>query len=352
MGGHGFTRIRQIRYRMPTRTSYPTKGWRGACSHGHDMVIGGIAVGPLLKKVGRNIVATDVLGLSAQTAYYFFFSLFPLFLFATPLLALLGDKRGTVGFIMTQVAQAVPTDAYRLIDGVVNEVVFAKGAPGIMSLGALLTLWAGSNVFSALTDTLNHAFGATDTRPWWKKTLIACLFVIGSSIGGLLATVVLLDGENVVRMIANSVGLGTTTKIVWTIIQFPLAIAFIVLLAWAIYFVLPNLRMTWGESLLGAVLATLAWLIVTLAFRLYVQHFGSYSRMYGTIGAVIVLLIWMYLTMLAVLSAGVVAAEVHGELSGRRTPGDRGRGKPKGRKAATARDLGVHVAPRAARGAD
>jgi membrane protein len=316
------------------------------------MTIGGIAVGSLLKKVGRNILATDVLGLSAQTAYYFFFSLFPLFLFAAPLLSLLGDKRTTVDLIMAQMADALPSDAYRLIAGVVNDVVFAKDAPGVISLGALLTLWAGSNVFSALTDALNRAFGVTDTRSWWKKTLIACGFVIGASIVGLIATVVLLDGENVVRRVADFVGLGTTTKVVWTIIQFPLAIVFIVLLAWAIYFVLPNLRMTWGEALLGALLATLLWIVVTLAFRLYVQHFGNYNRMYGTIGAVVVLLIWMYLTMLAILSAGVVAAEVHGELSGRRTPGDTGRGKPRGRKADTARDLGVHAAPRAARGTD
>jgi membrane protein len=298
------------------------------------------------------MLATDVLGLSAQAAYYFFFSLFPLVLFATPLLSLLGDKRTIVDGILALAAEAVPADAYRLIAGVVNDVVFAKGAPGVISLGALLTLWAGSNVFSALTDTFDHAFGVTETRPWWKKTLIACGFVIGGSIAGLIATVVLLDGENVVQMIAKFAGLEHTTKIVWTIVQFPLAMLFIVLLAWAIDFVLPNLRLTWREALLGAVVATTLWIVVTLAFRLFVQHFGTYNEVYGTIGAVVVLLIWMYLTMLAILGAGVLAAEVHGELSGRRTPGDTHRGKPRGRKAEVAREVGVHIAPRAARGAD
>ncbi len=307
------------------------------------MTIGGIQVGALLKKVGRSMLATDVLGLSAQTAYYFFFSLFPLILFSAPLLSLLGDKRETVDLIMAKVAPAVPLDAYKLIAGVVNDVVFAKGAPGAMSVGALLTLWAGSNVFSALTDTLNRAFAVTDTRPWWRKTVIAFGFVIGAAIVGLVATIVLLDGENVIHGIAGIVGLGDTSKVVWTIVQFPVAIAFVILLTWAIFYVLPDLRMTWGEALLGALIATTLWLIVTLAFRLYVQHFGSYSRMYGTIGAVIVLLVWMYLTMLSVLTAGVVAAEIHGELSGRHTPGDSRRGKPHGRKAETARELGVRT---------
>lgn len=309
------------------------------------MRIWGIAVGPLLKKVVRSIRATDVLGLSAQAAYFFFFSLFPIVLFATPLISVFGDKRTTVDLIMAEVARVVPGDAYRLIAGVVNDVVFAKDAPGIISLGALLTLWAGSNVFSALTNALNHAFAVQETRPLWKQTSIACGFVIGASIVGVLATVVLLDGENVVQVIANFAGLGTRTKILWTIIQFPLAVFFIIFLNWAIYFVLPNLRLTWREALLGSVIATALWIVVTLAFRLYVQHFPNFNKVYGTIGAVVVLLTWMYLTMLAILSAGVWAAEVHGELSGRRTPGDTHRGKPRGRKAEVAREVGVEVAP-------
>ncbi len=289
------------------------------------MTVGGIAIGALLRKVGRSILATNVLGLSAQTAYYFFFSLFPLLLFATPLLSLAGDKRTVVDFLMTEMGKTVPLDAYRLLSGFVNDVIFAKGAPGIVAVGAVFALWAGSNVFSTLTDTLNRAFGVQESRPWWKRTLLALAFVAGASILGLVAAVVLIDGENIVQLIAHAVGLGRTAKEVWTIIEFPIAVGFIGLLTWAIYFVLPDLRLTWREALLGAAIGTTAWVVTTLAFRLYVQHFGSYNKTYGTIGAVMVLLIWMYLTMLAILSAGVFAAEVHGELSGRRTPGDRHR---------------------------
>jgi membrane protein len=288
------------------------------------MTIGGVAVGPFLKQVGRNIIATDVLGYAAQTAYYFFFSLFPLFLFITPLLSLVGDKRKTVGVVLEQLAEIVPSDAYHLIAGVVNDVVFAKGAPGVISLGAILALWAGSNVFSSLTDALDHVFGRTETRSWWRTTLVACAFALGASIVGVVATVVLVDGESVVTYIANFVGLGATATLTWTILQFPLAIGFVVLLGWAIYYVLPNLRLSAGEALVGALFATGLWILVTLAFRAYVQHFGAYNKMYGTIGAVVVLLIWMYLTMLVILTAGVVAAAVHGERSGRGLSRERG----------------------------
>ena len=93
------------------------------------MTIAGIQVGALLRKVGRSMLATDVLGLAAQTAYYFFFSLFPLILFSAPLLSLLGNKRETVDSIMAKVAPAVPADAYTLIAGVVNDVVFVLTWP-------------------------------------------------------------------------------------------------------------------------------------------------------------------------------------------------------------------------------
>ncbi len=275
-----------------------------------------------LKRVWHNIVETDVFGLAAQTAYFFFFSLFPLLLFSAPLLSLVGAKQQTVGVIMQAIAESVPPDAYLLVQSVVDDVVFGKNAPGILSVGAILTLWAASNVFSALASALNHAFAVTESRPYWKRLLMCLAFAIGASIVGVVATVVLLDGENVIHGIARIVGLGHTTRIVWTVLQFPIAVGFVVLLAWAVYFILPDLRLSGREALVGAVVGTLAWLVVTLAFRVYVQHFGVYNKTYGTIGAVVVLLTWMYLTMLSVLSAGVLAAELHALHTGKLTAAD------------------------------
>jgi membrane protein len=276
----------------------------------------------LIGRVWRNIVATDVIGLAAQTAYYFFFSLFPLLLFTAPMLSLVGDKEQTVSIVMQAIARSVPPDAYLLIQGVVNDVVFAKNAPGVLSVGAILTLWAGSNVFSALSDALNHAFAVPETRSWWKRTLISGAFVIGAGIVGAIATIVFLDGENVVDAIAGFVGLGSTARVIWTVLQFPITAGFVTVLAWAVYYVLPNLRLSSREAFIGAIAATVSWIVVTLAFRLYVRHFGNYNKTYGTIGAVVVLLTWMYLTMLSVLGAGVLAAELHSRRTGKATGAD------------------------------
>src|SRR5690242_18113496 len=142
------------------------------------MVVLGYRVGALAKKTLKETLDDNLLGLSAQTAYYFFFSLFPLLLFVAPLLSLIGNKQQTFKMFTDQFQQVVPTEGWELIGGVIKDVVYAKNAPGLMSVGALLAVWAGSNVFSALIDALNVAYNVRDTRPWWKKKLIAVASVV------------------------------------------------------------------------------------------------------------------------------------------------------------------------------
>ena len=276
------------------------------------MVVLGRNVGPLLKKTGKEISEDNVLGLAAQLAYYFFFSLFPLMLFLTPLVGLIGDKEENYALIMGQLATVVPASAYEMLDGVLREIVFEPSAPGIMSIGALLALWAGSNIFNNMIDALNRAFDSTERRPWWKKRLLAVAAVLASGAIVLTATIVMLFGEQLVGWLGDRLGLGESTRLVWTVLQYALAFALLVGLAWAIYYFLPNVhRQDARHVLVGAVVATVLWIVVTLAFRFYVQNFGSYNKTYGTIGGVIVMLTWMYLTMLVLLAGGELVAELH-----------------------------------------
>ena len=275
------------------------------------MEIKGYRLGPLLKKVGSEIVDDDVIDLAAQTAYYFFFSLFPIFLFLAPLLALVGDKRKTFTFLLDQLARAVPADAFQLVQKVVADVVFAPSAPGVVSIGALLALWSGSNVFSGLMASLNIVYDLPqDTRPYWKRKLLAlgCLLGVGALF--VTATVVLLIGPNVVDWIGDRIGLGSTARALWNFAQFPIAAILVSATAFVIFKVLPDAKQRNGQVLIASVVTTVLWLIVTVAFRIYVQRFGDYNKTYGTIGAVIVLLTWMYLSSLVLLSGGELAAEL------------------------------------------
>ena len=275
------------------------------------MIIKGYRVGPLVKATAKEVLADDIMGLAAQTAYYFFFSLFPLFLFAAPLLALVGDKQRIIDRVMGQLAGTLPGDAIELVRGVVQDVVFAEGAPGLVSIGAFLAAWAGSNIFNGLIDALNRAYDITETRKWWKKRLIALASVIAAGLVLLAATTVMLGGEAIIEWIGDQLALGEGAVTVWKILQYPIALVMLVGTAWMIYYFLPNLRQDRKQVLVGAIVATVLWVIVTLIFRAYVVNFGSYSKTYGTVGGVIALLTWMYLSMLVLLVGGELNAEIH-----------------------------------------
>ncbi len=275
------------------------------------MTILGYRVGPLVKKTGQEILGDNVLGLAAQTAYYFFLSLFPLLLFVAPMIGVFGNKERTFATLLAQLRTAVPADAFGIVEQVIKDVVLSPNAPGVMSVGALLALWAGSNIFSALMDALNTAYGVKETRPFWRRKLIALACVIAA--GGVLltATITLVAGGNIVDAVGDRIGLGGTARALWTVIPPLLALGALVGVAWAIYYFLPNLKQNRKQVLAGAVVVTALWIVVTLGFRFYVQNFGSYNKTYGAIASVIVLLTWMYLSMLVLLTGGELNSEIH-----------------------------------------
>jgi membrane protein len=275
------------------------------------MAIKGYRVGPLLKRTGQEILDDNVLGLSAQSAYYFFFSLFPLLLFTTPLIGLFGDPQSIIEWVTTQAERILPPDALGLVRGVVDDVVFSSSAPGLVSIGIILAAWTGSNVFNNLIFALNRAYDIEETRPWYIKRLIALACVVIAGIVLFAASTVMLAGPEIINWVASLVPGFERTRTVWMIVQYPISFVMLVGVLWMIYYFLPNLRQNKKQVLVGAFVASTLWVLVTLAFRAYVVNFASYNKTYGTIGAVIILLTWMYLTMLVILAGGELNSELH-----------------------------------------
>jgi len=275
------------------------------------MVIKGFHVGHLLKAVGKAIWADNILTIAAAVAYNFFFSIFPLLLFAAPLLALVGNKQQLFNWILDQMAGSVPPAAYTLLAGVARDVVFAPNAPGLVSIGAVLTLYSASNIFGSLMGALNIAYHVkNDRRPWWKQRLIQLGMVVVA--GGLmtLAAAVMIAGPNIVDTVARFTHLDSLTKWGWMILQYPLAAAFLVSAFWLMYYILPDFPQHKRQILVGAIIAATLWVIATTLFRLYVVNFTTFNKAYGTVGAVLLLLSWMYYSMVVVLAGGELNAEL------------------------------------------
>ena len=275
------------------------------------MVVLGYRVQSVVTRTAREIIKDNLLGLSAQTAYYFFFSLFPLLLFVAPVLSLVGNKEETFGLLASQLQQVVPREGSLLIEDVISDVVYAKNAPGLMSVGALLAVWAGSNVFSALIDALNRAYDVEDSRPWWKQKMIAVASVLVIGLVILTSTVLILGGDQLGGWIADRLALGSAVRTALGYLQIPIGFALLMTIAALSYYFLPNLRQSKRHVLVGAVFTTVAWTLVTWGFRVYVTNFANYNATYGAIGGVIVLLTWMYFSMLVFLIGGEINSELH-----------------------------------------
>ena len=275
------------------------------------MTIKGYDVVPLVKKTVKEIGDDRIPSLAAETAYYFFFSLFPLLLFLTPLLGLVGNGQQLMDAMLGRLSTTMPADTLSLLRRVLAEIITSSGNAGIMSIGVLLAAWSGSSIFGALMEALNIAHDVSETRPWWKKQVlrIGVLLIAGGTM--LVATAVFLDGERVARWIGSAFGLSDAFVSAWTVLQLVLAAALLAALGAVVFKLLPNVQQRWSHVFVASAITTLLWVVATVLFRFYVQHFGSYNKTYGTIGGVIVLLTWMYYSMFVLLIGGELASELH-----------------------------------------
>lgn len=275
------------------------------------MTIKGYDVGVLLKKTWREIGEDKVPIYAAQMAYNFFFSLFPLLLFFAALLGMIADKQQVMGWFSGPAMSALPAAVAELLRQTIAAVIFAKGAPGLLSFGLLTAAWSGSAIFGSFRDALNAAYEVKERRPWWKRYLMQLGALVVAGVVVVAATVILLNGEGIVQWIGNRVGLGQAFVTAWTILQFPIAVGALVLLLWLLYLYLPNCEHQGKKYVLvGAIVATVLWLAATLLFRLYVQKFHAMNPAYGAVGAIMVLLTWMYYSSFVLLAAGELSSEL------------------------------------------
>ena len=273
------------------------------------MVIRGYDVVALSKQTWAEIGKDKVAVYAAQMAYSFFFALFPLLLFFAALLSLVADKQAVMAEFNGRIAEALPGDVASLLGKTIEKVIFASGAPGLLSFGLLTAAWSGSSIFGALRVALNAAYGVEETRPWWQQYTLQLGMLILAGVVIVLSTVILLNGEGIVSWLAAHLGLQRMTAMIWTVIQFPLALVALVAVLWMIYYFLPDCRHQDKRILIvGSVVATIFFILATLLFRVYVQKFNQLNPAYGAIGAIMVLLTWMYYSSFVLLGIGELTA--------------------------------------------
>ena len=280
----------------------------------------------LLKRTVNETLADDVFNLAAQQAYYFFFALFPALL-ALISIASFFPIENLIGEIQTMLGRIAPKD----VTDIVTEQIFKIGqsnAGGILTLAFLFTLWSSSSAVLAMCSTLNAAYDITEGRPWWKVRLTAIGLTVGLAMFILLAMTLVIAGPAIATKAAEALRLGAAFTWTWNILQWPVVFILVASAVALVYYVAPDAEQEWIWITPGSVLATLLWVIASLAFRLYVTNFTAYNETYGAIGGVMVLLLWFYVSGIALLIGAELNAEIehaspYGKDVGEKVPGEK-----------------------------
>jgi len=290
--------------------------------------LGGLSFKQLGKCVWDEITEDEVFGRAAELSYYFLLALFPLLIFLTSIIGLVvGSGTGTRHALFNYLAKVAPPSAFQLIDSTIWEVSANSGA-GKISFGILAALWAASNGMTAITQSLNVAYDVKETRPWWKQRVMAITLTLALSTLIIGALVLVLAGGHIADALAAAHGWGTELPLIWKISQWPIALACMTLAFALIYYFAPDLReQKWSWLTPGSAIGVVLWLVVSFAFRLYLHFFDSYSSTYGSLGAVIILMLWLYFTGAAILIGGEINSEIENAAAKRGAPGTKEKGE-------------------------
>ena len=280
---------------------------------------GGLSWKELGQRLWKEFQEDEVLGRGAQLAYYFLLAVFPMLLFLTALIGLFPINTSTSS-LLQYAGQILPADALGILQRYLDNVVKGSGAD-ILSLGILGALWASSSGVTAIMDALNVAYDAVETRPFWRVRLTGILLTIGLAGFVIVSAVLVLYGGHMAEWAANLLGFGFAFEFAWKVLQWPVAIGLMLLAMAIIYYVCPDVEQDWRWITPGAAFAVVLWLFVSLVFKYYVTNFANYNAAYGSIGGVIVLMLWLYLSGIVILLGGEINSEIEAAARRQSRPG-------------------------------
>jgi membrane protein len=252
--------------------------------------LGGLSVRELAVRVWNAADADEILPRAAALSYAFLFSIFPLLLFVAALLSLV-PVHHVIRQLMDSAAQVLPGEAATAVRTTLRQIIAGRGYRGLISLGAVTALWAGSPGIATLMSMLNVVYRTRDQRPWWKRKLIAVLLTTILAVFVIIATLLIMLSARI------GAAIGTTGNVLTALAPVVLVLLTVDLL----YCVAPACKEPWRFATPGAITFTALWLAMSFGLRVYVANFSNYDVMYGSIGGLILFMLWLFLTSVVLL---------------------------------------------------
>ena len=269
-------------------------------------IFNGLTPKELAVRAWRETNEDNVFGSAAELAYYFLLALFPMLIFLTSLVGFLPSLQEQ---IFHTLAKVLPGEAMKLVSETIQDVT-SKRSGGLLSLGILGTLWAASGGVTAVMGTLNTAYDAKEGRSFWKVRLTAVGLTLTLALLVVGGTGLIMFGDWISSLLAQRLGLGAVFTLLWGIVDYALGLGLLFIGLELIYYFGPNVKQDWKWITPGAVFAIVALMAASLLFSLYLRFAPSYSATYGSLGAVIVLMLWLYLMGAVILMGGEINSEI------------------------------------------
>ncbi|MBM6446710.1 YihY/virulence factor BrkB family protein [Pseudomonas mohnii] len=301
----------------------------------------GLPLHRVMVRTVTEFVADEMSTYASALAYQMLFSLFPFILF---LIALIGFLHlpDFFSWLRLQSELVLPPQALEQVNPVIDQLQQSKG--GLLSVGIVIALWTASAGVRLMMSAMNAAYDVVEGRPAWKRFPLSIIYTVGVAGMLLIAAALMVLGPQVMSWIASQVGLEYFIVTLWTIARWPVIVILLMVAVALIYYVMPDVKQEFRFITPGSVLAVVVWIIASLGFGFYVKEFANYNAMYGSIGAIIVLLLYFYISSAVLLLGAEMNAVIEhmskeGKDPGEKVPGEHSPGiEPKHHVSGLGRD--------------
>jgi len=267
----------------------------------------GVSPFELFKRAITYYLNNDMLTYAAALAFQALFSIFP---FIIVLIALLGlfDMMFFFNWVREQMSLLLPHEAMEQVDLVIEEVQEPRG--GLLSIGLIVALWVASGAMRSTINALNVVYKVKDARPFWKLYPLSIIYTLGFAGMLIAAAILMVLGPKIIQLIAEQIGLEQVIVTLWTWLRLPIALLLLMIAVTVVYYLAPNVEQKLKFITPGSILSVTVWILASIGFRYYIQNFADYSAVYGSIGTVIVLMMYFYISAAVLLFGAEVNAVI------------------------------------------
>ncbi len=239
----------------------------------------------------------DIFALASQMAYYLILSFFPFIIF---LFTLIGFSRISPDEVLNALNSILPKATVQLVNYTIKEI-FTYQSGGLLGLSVFLTIWTASSGFRAFLKGVDKAYNIHENRSFIKRSIISYLSTIMLAITIIITLTLLVFGKVIENYLIQVLPFSEIIVFIWELLRYGLIIVVLILIFTTIYKFSPSKKIKWREALPGAIITTFGWLIISVAFSFYITNFSNYSRIYGSLAAVFILMIWLFLSAIIFL---------------------------------------------------